>query len=661
MITAQSRPLHPSANRFARPRPLCPWKELLLSAAALWPGLATARALDFNRDVRPILSDKCFFCHGFDAHERKADLRLDTAEGAAETLAAEDGQQSEFLYRILSDDEDDLMPPPESHKTLSPKESKILQQWVAEGAHYDAPWAYVPPVKTEQPPAVQNTTWPANRVDHHILARLEAEGLKPSPDADPVTLVRRLHFDLIGLPPEPAVVEAFVVAFTQDSNTAVGDLVDELLASPHFGERMAIYWLDLVRFADTVGYHGDQVHHITPYRDYVIAAFNQNLPFDRFTREQLAGDLLPKPTLDQKIASGYNRLLQTSHEGGIQKKEYNAIYAADRVRNLSAVWMGATVGCAQCHDHKYDPYSIKDHYALASFFADIHDAGFTGNSTPTKRPPEIALYSNQQEQRLAEIDKQLARLAEAEKAAKAVAELEKKIVSTPESPEKTALETQLVQLDTTKTPEAAETAETAELPQAKRKKALKSERARIERSVPRTMITVAKAPRVMRVLTRGDWQDDSGEVVEPAVPAFLPQIATDDEGKQGAEPTGQPRRATRLDLANWLCNAEQGVGGLTARVMANRFWYLYFWHRDLAFTHRLRRAGRSSCQPDPARRPRCRISRVRVGCENACPSPRHLTGLPAVVNHQSRNAGARPAQPNRRPPIPLPSPCRDHP
>ena len=485
MITAQSRPLHPSANRFARPRPLCPWKELLLSAAALWPGLATARALDFNRDVRPILSDKCFFCHGFDAHERKADLRLDTAEGAAETLAAEDGQQSEFLYRILSDDEDDLMPPPESHKTLSPKESKILQQWVAEGAHYDAPWAYVPPVKTEQPPAVQNTTWPANRVDHHILARLEAEGLKPSPDADPVTLVRRLHFDLIGLPPEPAVVEAFVVAFTQDSNTAVGDLVDELLASPHFGERMAIYWLDLVRFADTVGYHGDQVHHITPYRDYVIAAFNQNLPFDRFTREQLAGDLLPKPTLDQKIASGYNRLLQTSHEGGIQKKEYNAIYAADRVRNLSAVWMGATVGCAQCHDHKYDPYSIKDHYA-ARVFLRRHPRRRLHrqlNTDQTARPRSPFTQTNRNNDSPRSINNWPG-WPRQKKPPRRSRNWRRRSYRHQKVLKKTALETQLVQLDTTKTPEAAETAETAELPQAKRKKALKSERARIERSVP---------------------------------------------------------------------------------------------------------------------------------------------------------------------------------
>ena len=447
---------------------------LYYAVASLLLG-GTAQAIDFNRDVRPILSDKCFFCHGFDEHERKADLRLDTAEGAAEVLASQAGKQSEFLYRIVTDDEDDLMPPADSHKQLNKGEIDILKQWLAEGAVYEEPWAYVSPEKSSIP-AVADTKWPINWVDHHVLARLEVEALKPSPDADLVTLVRRLHFDLTGLPPEPARIDAFVAQVEASGmDRAVEKLADELLASPHFGERMAIYWLDLVRFADTVGYHGDQVQPISPYRDYVIDSFNKNLPFNQFTLEQLAGDLLPKPTLQQKVASGYNRLLQTSHEEGIQAKEYNAIYAADRVRNVSAVWMGATVGCAQCHDHKYDPYSIVDHYSMAAFFADIHDEGFSGDFNPTSRPPEMKLPDGRS-----------------------------------------------------------------------------------------TMITVAKSPREMRVLPRGDWLDESGEVVHPAVPAFLPQIEKDDI------------RATRLDLASWLCDADDGVGGLTARVMANRFWYLFF-------------------------------------------------------------------------------------
>jgi hypothetical protein len=226
----------------------------------------------------------------------------------------------------------------------------------------------------------------------------------PAPYADPVTLIRRLHFDLTGLPPKSEEVTNFA---TNRSPRAYASLIDDLLASPHFGERMTAYWLDLVRYADTVGYHGDQPHNISPYRDWVINAFNQNMPFDQFTREQLAGDLLPGSTTQQKVASGYNRLLQTTHEGGLQIKEYDAIYAADRVRNVSEVWMGATVGCAQCHDHKYDPYTIKDNYALAAFFADIGDRGFDGNSLPTKRPPEIIIHNPENLARIQQLQKEM--------------------------------------------------------------------------------------------------------------------------------------------------------------------------------------------------------------------------------------------------------------
>ena len=296
------------------------------------------------------------------------------------------------------------MPPVESHKSLKPKEIEILKQWIKEGAVYEDPWAYVAPVK-HPAPKVKKSGWPANWVDHFVLARLEKKGLAPAADADPVTLVRRLSFDLTGLPPEPALVADF-----QSKKISYEQLVDSLIASPHFGERMAIYWLDLVRFADTVGYHGDQDHNISPYRDYVIKAFNNNTPFDQFTQEQLAGDLLPNPTTWQKVASGYNRLLQTSHEGGIQAKEYNAIYAADRVRNVSEVWMGATVGCAQCHDHKYDPYTIKDHYTMAAFFADIHDKGYTGNTLPTIRPPEMVIFSPELQPKADRLEAEMAKI-----------------------------------------------------------------------------------------------------------------------------------------------------------------------------------------------------------------------------------------------------------
>ena len=235
---------------------------------------------------------------------------------------------------------------------------------------------------------------------------MEARGVLPAEDADKSTLLRRVHFDLIGLPPSPSFVASFMHD-QRDFELVWREVVDDLIASPHFGERMAMYWLDLVRFADTCGYHGDQDHNIWPYRDYVIRSFNKNVPFDQFTREQLAGDLVDVPTKWTKVASGYNRLLQTSHEGGVQLKEYDAIYTADRVRNISTVWLGATVGCAQCHDHKYDPFTIEDFYSLGAFFADIHDRGFKGNALPTSRPPEMTFFTDEQDEERKRIEEQM--------------------------------------------------------------------------------------------------------------------------------------------------------------------------------------------------------------------------------------------------------------
>lgn len=499
---------------------------LLLWLAAATPA-ARGEKIDFNRDIRPILSDKCFFCHGPDAGERKADLRLDTRAGATADLggyaAVVPGkpEASEFIARITHPDAAEIMPPPDSHKALKPGEIKLLTRWIAEGGEYSDPWAYVPPRKHPEP-AVKDATWPVNAVDRFVLSRLEAEGLAPSPDADRITLIRRLHFDLTGLPPSPRAVDAFLAVPEADFEAAWAQLVDDLLGSPRFGERMAVYWLDLVRYADTVGYHGDQDHNISPYRDWVVEALNDNLPFDQFTREQLAGDLLPGSTVDQKIASGYNRLLQTSHEGGVQEKEYLAIYAADRVRNVSNVWMGSTLGCAQCHDHKFDPYMARDFYAMAAFFADVDEnahlndtrrRGLDFNALPSPRPPEIAVLTRAERTRLAEWEAKLAVETAAGKPVEPLA---------------------------------------AEIDRLKK-------RARL------TMVTEAlPQPRETRVLPRGNWLDDSGEIVAPGIPAFLGRIDTGE------------RRATRLDLANWFTDAEKGVGGLTARVFANRFWYLLF-------------------------------------------------------------------------------------
>jgi len=375
--------------------------------------------VDFNQQVRPILSEYCFACHGPDAHSLKGDVRLDLRESVVKpnkhgniAIVPGEPQRSELVRRIHADDDSEIMPPPESHKTLSDKQKRILTQWIEQGAEYQPHWAYVPPKATEAP-AVPDADWPVNFIDHYIAARLEKEGLTPSAEADRVTLIRRLSFDLTGLPPTPRQIEKFV---SDDSPDAYENLVDRLLASPHFGERMAIWWLDLVRYADTVGYHGDQDHRIWPYRDYVIESFNANKPFDQFTREQLAGDLLDEPSQAQLVATGYNRLLQTSHEGGVQLKEYRAIYMADRVRNVSQVFMGATVGCAQCHDHKYDPYTARDFYTLGAFFADVDDEEHLRNpygglnSLPTNRFPEMPVIKGELRDKLAKIDEQLDQL-----------------------------------------------------------------------------------------------------------------------------------------------------------------------------------------------------------------------------------------------------------
>lgn len=372
--------------------------------------------VDFNRDIRPILSDNCFYCHGPDKNKRQADLRLDTQEGLREDLggyqAAVPGKpdESEIVRRITTADADDLMPPAETGKKLSPRDIALIRKWIEQGAEYKGHWLYIPPLRPVVP-AVENDAFVRNDIDRFILARLHSEGIKPSPEADRATLIRRVSFDLTGLPPDPEQVERLL---GDDSPRWYERYVESLLASPHYGERMAMYWLDLVRFADTVGYHGDRPMNIYPYRDYVIRAFNENKPFDQFTTEQLAGDLLPNVTREQKIASGYNRLNMMSEEGGIQDKEYLAKYAIDRVRNVSGVWMGSTMGCAECHDHKFDPFSAKDTYRMEAFFADITEVGYYGGRNADGNWGEhMHVPSPEQEQQLAAIDAELAELRQA--------------------------------------------------------------------------------------------------------------------------------------------------------------------------------------------------------------------------------------------------------
>jgi hypothetical protein len=349
------------------------------------------RTVQFDRDVRPILADKCFACHGPDPARRKARLRLDLEtdakadRGGSFAIVAGRPDSSDVIARIMAASPAERMPPASFGKPLTPGEIETLRLWIAQGAKWQQHWAWIPPKRPPVPSAAIRG-WARTPIDEFILRRLEREHLSPSSEADRRTLIRRLSFDLTGLPPTAEQVDAFL---RDPSPTAYETLVERLLASEHFGERMALYWLDLVRFADTAGYTNDNYRDTTPYRDYVIRSFNANKRFDRFTIEQLAGDLLPHSSVEQKIASGYNRQLATNNEGGADARECAAKYAANRVRNAATVWLGVTLGCAECHDHKYDPFTQRDFYRLAAFFADVQES-VTWYQVPTPVPdPEM--------------------------------------------------------------------------------------------------------------------------------------------------------------------------------------------------------------------------------------------------------------------------------
>ena len=581
--------------------------------------------IDYNRDIRPILSENCYACHGPDTKKLKADLRLDQREIAIKpnkdghaAIVPKQSAKSLLVQRITTKDADDLMPPLKTNKKLSSREIALLKQWIAQGAEYQTHWAYVPPAKVK-PPTVTAAGFVQNGIDRFVLAKLQEQKLKPSPEASRVALSRRLSFDLTGLPPAPAETEAFA---NDKSPQAYEKLVDQLLASPRFGERMAMHWFDLVRYADTRGYHGDQHQHITPYRDYVINAFNNNLPYDRFTAEQLAGDLLPDATQAQKVASGYNRLLMTTEEGGAQAKEYTAKYASDRVRNASVVWLGSTLGCTECHDHKYDPFQQRDFYSFAAFFADVKETAVGGLET-------VQLPTPDQQQKLAELDKQLAAVDQEIRAALAQTKYEEPPLApetkAPEgadpkaAPAKPDLSSDSQRAWETKVAADAKTAVPKPIvdllkvateqrtepqrklirdhyiefvwrgsratfdPLHKKLAAAKSSRVETEKEFVRTMVSTAVAPRMVRILPRGNWLDDSGEAMQPAIPVSLGKIDT------------KERRANRLDLAQWLTSKENP---LTARVFVNRMWKLMYGRGLVTTLEDFGRQGQHPSHPE---------------------------------------------------------------
>ena len=491
----------------------------VLFALSAGSALAADKPVEFNRDIRPILSDNCYACHGPDARKVKAGLRFDlekTAKAATKSGAVAivpgDVKKSELIARVTATDESH-MPPAESGKKLTKEQIVTLTRWIEQGAKWEDHWAFTP-IR-----ANPNRQGGGHPVDAFILAKLTEKGLKPSPEADRVTLLRRLSFDLTGLPPTPKEVDEFVA---DQSPTAYEKVVDRLLASPRYGERMAAFWLDLVRYADSVGYHGDQAVSVWPYRDWVVKALNDNMKFDRFTREQLAGDLLPNPTTEQKVAAGYNRLGMMSAEGGVQPKEYLAKYAAERVRAVGGGWLGLTTGCCECHDHKFDPLSTRDFYRLEAFFADIQERGLYSGEDFS---PTMPLPTTEQKKRMTELEE----------------------AATAKGNQAAGLRGAVGIAGAFRANTSATAASKA--------------RDDFRKSIPSTLATITVPPRQIRVLPRGNWMDDTGEVVQPGVPGVLPQ------------PTKKDKRLTRLDLADWLVSKDNP---LTARVLANRLWKLFF-------------------------------------------------------------------------------------
>ena len=475
--------------------------------------------IDFRRDIRPILSNHCFQCHGPDEQQHQTNLRLDTHDGALVELdsggfAIVPGNRgaSQLLSRIASHNDDSRMPPPETGKRLTNVQIDLLGRWIEQGATWTSHWAYEKPISPELPD-VTDATWPEGAIDCFVLARLEQEGLRPSVAVDRYTLARRVFLDLIGLPPSLGDVETFV---DDDRPNAYTRFVDRLLASPHYGEHRALRWLDLARYADTEGYDQDTTRDVSAYRDWVIQAFNQNMPFDQFTIEQLAGDLLPDALIKHKVATGFHRNTMSNRESGTVIEEHRVASVVDRINTTMTVWMGTTLGCAQCHSHKFDPFTQTDYYQLFAFFNNTEDEIVPGTLQHERQfvGPKIKIPTAAQRRQIKEIESQLALL---------------KLATQQDG---------LSKNDLAKISEKISTFE-------KKRPSLRTALVMVERDKPRDT----------HVLIRGSYQN-KGRQVSPGVPsAWHPW------------PVEKPRN--RLGLAHWLVHPDNP---LTARVMVNRLW-----------------------------------------------------------------------------------------
>ncbi len=535
---------------------------------------AVPERLTYNRDIRPILSDNCFACHGPDAKNRQGDLRLDVREDAVAAGAIVPGEprKSGLVERIVATDPDTVMPPPHAHKKLDAGQKQILARWIAEGAEYQKHWAYEPPVKPPIPAG-------ADAIDHLVEARLARLGLAAAEEADRRTLIRRLSFDLVGLPPDPADVEAFVRDAAPD---AYGRLVDRLLASPHYGERMAVGWLDVVRFADTIGYHSDNPRNIWPYRDWVIRAFNDNMPFDRFTIEQLAGDLLPNPTRDQRVATGFHRNHMLNEEGGVIAEEFLAELTGDRVETTATVWLGQTFNCCRCHNHKFDPLTQREFYSLKAFFHNVDEKGVGDYEAQIRvnAPPFLRLPTPEQEAALADLK---ARIAAAEQKLEA-ARADRKRAEEQAARQASAADKPAADAAEPKAPggsPATAAADAVKLAESELNQ-LRKAHGSLEQSIPTALVMEERpAPRKTFILNRGDYSSP-GEEVTAATPAALPAMAAD-----------LPKN--RLGLARWLVAADNP---LTPRVTVNRLWQSFFGTGLVATTEDFGSQGSPPSHPD---------------------------------------------------------------
>lgn len=556
--------------------PMC----ILASAFLLNTGMADALpAVSYNREIRPILSENCFHCHGQDASERKADLRLDTLEGQRSGDAITPGkpEESHLLKRILSTDPDDIMPPPDSHRSLNEEQKDLIHRWISQGANYEAHWAFIAPQRPQLPEAGKTDLPILNPIDHFVAAKLASHELPASPEADKATLLRRVTLDLIGLPPSPEEIDSFVA---DTSPRAYEKVVDRLLVSPHYGERMALPWLDAARYADSNGFQQDGDTHQWIWRDWVVKALNADMPFDQFSTEQLAGDLLPDATQEQKIATAFNRNHLINGEGGAIAEEQRNVILFDRVDVTSTTWLGLTVACAQCHDHKYDPITQRDYYSLMAAFNNVPETGGAGRGPSRIRsaPPLLELRTPEYEQNL-EILKSKTRevmlaTPDWEKQRDALQqEWEDRLMAENSSAENTW--TTLIKAVRDAPPEKpnnyaksrlSREFDESRLPKITGHEALKAiisaktaEERFMRDELPKVMVMEESKPRETHILDRGDYLTPK-EKVEVGTPTFLLPM-----------PEDFPRN--RLGIARWLFLPEHP---LTARVQVNRMWQLFF-------------------------------------------------------------------------------------